>query len=207
MKRNLPLLTGAPKLRRQWLLACGLGIPVGLALGQTIGFAIGFVTGIYKVWALGFIIAPGITGMVVGAAQWLVLRGQMLPAHWWIVITSISWAVGHAITVFMGNAVYGAVDSALWQTANLTTVWAVSGAVSGAISGAIGGVLVGLAQLWVLRRHGLTPRRWILTTSLGWATGNAVIGLVDFTAVGVVGLALSWVIYGVVYGTITSQTQ
>jgi hypothetical protein len=194
------------KLYRRWLLACALGMPVGLAVGQTIGFEIGFATGTSKIWAVScLIIGPGITGMIVGVTQWIVLRRQISPTRKWIVATSIGWAVGHAVTVFVGNAVYGVVNLALWRTANLAAVWAVSGAVSGAIGGAIGGILVGLAQWQVLREHGLTPQRWILASSWGWATGHAVIGIIDFTGVGVMDLALRWVIYGVVYGIITSK--
>jgi hypothetical protein len=195
------------KLCRRWLLACALGIPVGLAIGQAIGWAIGSETGIYKAWALGvLIIGPGIAGMLVGVTQWLVLRGQISPARQWIIATSIGWVVAHAVTVFMGNAVYGIVNLALWRTtANLAVVWAVSGAVSGAISGAIGGILVGLIQWRVLRGHGLTLPQWILASSWGWAAGHAVIGIGGFTGVGVMDLALRWAIYGIFYGIITSQ--
>ena len=193
------------QFRRRWVLACGLGIPIGFAVGQAISFGMGFTTGISKIWAMGFIIGPGVTGMVVGIAQWLILRGHALPAHRWLVVTSISWAAGHGVTVFLGNAVYGVVNLGLWQTANLAAVWTVSGVVSGALSGAIGGVLVGLAQGWVLRERRWTSHHWIQSTSLAWAIGHAVINVVNLTAVGVVGSALSWVIYGLVYGTITSR--
>ncbi len=199
------------KLRRRWLLACGLGIPVGLAIGQVISFEMGYLTGDSKIWAIGFFsIGPGLAGMVVGIAQWLVLKGDILPDHRWVVATTISWAVGHAVTVWVGNRVYGVVNLALWQTVNLgvhlAVVWGISGTIGGAIGGAIGGILVGLAQRWALQGKGFEIQRWILVTSLSWAIGHAVLGIVDFTAIGTMGLALSWVIYGIVYGTITSQS-
>jgi hypothetical protein len=196
----------AQKLCRRWLLASALGIPAGLAIGQAVGLAIGFETGIYKAWALGIlIIGPGLAGMIVGITQWLVLRGKISPAHQWIVATSIGWVIGHAVTVFMVNTIYGIVNLALWRTANLALVWAISGAVSGAVSGAIGGILVGLIQWRVLQGHGLTCKQWILASSWGWAAGHAVIGIVDFSGDGVMDLALRWAIYGVFYGIITSQ--
>jgi hypothetical protein len=192
--------------RYRWLVACGLGIPVGLAVGHAVGFAIGYATGLSKLWAIGeFLIGPGITGMIVGITQWLGLRGQRLRADRWIMTTSISWATGHTVTSVVGDAVYGVVNLALWQTVNLATVWLMSGLVSGLVGGAIGGVVVGLAQTWAFRGQGLSRQRWILVTSLSWAIGHAVIEIVDFMAIGTMGLVLSWMIYGVVYGRVTSQ--
>ena len=193
------------KFRRQWLFACGLGIPVGFALGQIISFAIGFTTGNAKVWAMGFVIGPGITGMVMGVTQWLILRGQVLPARRWLIVTSVSWAAGHAVTVLLGNVVYGVVNLALWQTTHLAAVWTISGLVSGLVSGAIGGAVVGLAQWWVLRKRGQISPHWILSTSLAWAAGHAVMNIVHFTQLEIGGSILSWVIYGLVYGTVTLQ--
>ena len=191
------------KNRRRWLLACGLGIPIGFAIGQAISFGIGFATGNAKTWAMGLVIGPALTGMVLGIAQWLMLRDRSLPAYRWNVVTSISWAAGHAVTVLIGNAVYGAVNLALWQTSNLAVVWGVSGLVSGLVSGAIGGILVGLAQWWVLRKYSQISHHWILSTSLAWAIGHAVINVVNFTQLGIGGSVLSWVIYGLVYGMAT----
>jgi hypothetical protein len=194
------------KIRHRWLLACGLGIPVGLAIGHAISLAIGYTTGISKIWAMGFfVLGPGLAGMVVGVAQWLVLSDYSLLAHRWIVATSISWVAAHAVTVLVSHMVYGVVNLALWQTANLAMVWVLSGAISGLVSGAIGGVVVGLAQGWAFRGQGLALRRWLLATGLAWAIGHAVIGLVEFTAIGTMGLAFSWMTYGVVYGAITSH--
>ena len=199
------MITKEQKFRRQWLFACGLGIPIGFAMEQAISFAIGFTTGDAKFWAMGLIMGPGITGMVLGVAQWLILRGQILSARRWVVVTSISWAMGHAVTVLIGNGVYGIVNLALWQTTHLAAVWTISGLVSGLMSGAIGGFWVGLAQWWVLRERGKTPYHWILSTSLAWAIGHAIINVVNFTQLGLGGSILSWVIYGLVYGTVTSQ--
>lgn len=193
------------QFRGRWLLACGLGIPIGFALGQVISFGIGFTTGNAKVWAMGFVIGPGMTGMVLGLTQWLILRGQILSARRWLVVTSVSWAAGHATTVLIGNVVYGVVNLALWQTPHLAAVWTISGLVSGLVSGAIGGVWVGLAQWWVLRERGQTSHHWILSTSLAWAIGHAIINVVNFTQLGIGGSILSWVTYGLVYGTVTRR--
>ena len=153
--------------------------------------------------------------MVLGVAQWVILRDRLilrdrpilrdhsLPAYRWIVVTSVGWTAGHTVTTLVGNAVYGIVNLALWPTSNLAAVWGVSGLVSGLVSGAIGGVLVGLAQGWVLRERRWTSHHWILSTSLAWAIGHAVINVVHFTQLGIESSVLSWVIYGLVYGMVT----
>jgi Na+(H+)/acetate symporter ActP len=39
------------------------------------------------------IIAGGIAGLIVGIAQWLVLRRYVRHAAWWIIANGIGWAV------------------------------------------------------------------------------------------------------------------
>jgi len=39
-------------------------------------------------------VAPAIIGAGIGVAQWLVLRWQVQRAWWWIVLSTLGWAVG-----------------------------------------------------------------------------------------------------------------
>lgn len=40
------------------------------------------------------LIGPSIIGLGIGVAQWLVLRWQIQRAWWWIVLSTLGWAVG-----------------------------------------------------------------------------------------------------------------
>jgi hypothetical protein len=191
------------RIYSQWLLACSLGVPIGWAVGRGLAFALGYVTGIYKLWALGFVLGPVVTGLVVGWAQWRVLRSTVSRSRQWIGVTALGWAIGSAITLFVGNWLYGIVNLALLPMGPLAAVWGMSGAISGAISGTIGGALAGSVQWGVLRRTLPQARRWIGLSSVGWAMSTGAMAALDRAAVGPIGLGLSWVVYGAIYGLIT----
>lgn len=50
-------------------------------------------------------------GLTLGAAQWLVLRGGLPRAGWWIVINALAWLL--AMTGILGGSLVGAVAGAV----------------------------------------------------------------------------------------------
>jgi len=77
---------------RQWIAATTVGLAVGLALGSS---AVGYGT------SLGDLVVQGaISGLAVGTAQALVLRGRV--AYLWAPALSALWALGWAISTSIG---------------------------------------------------------------------------------------------------------
>ncbi len=199
-------LSSQQQFCRRWQLVCGLGIPISLAGGKAMSFAIGFTTHLHQSWEIGLVLGAVVTGALVSFAQWLVLREKFSGATRWMLASSFSWTIGSAVAMVIGNAVFGVVNLTLFGTFNLALVWVVSGAIGGTIGGAIAGLMVGFAQWFVLRGKVSRSAQWIWASTLGWAAGNAAMMAIDLAAVGIVGLGMTWMLYGVLYGVVTSRT-
>ena len=132
-------------LRRQvrragwWILASTVGLAVGLAVVNAV---VGAVSG-----AVPSDVVGAVVGAVSGVAQWLILRRQVRRAGWWILASTVGWAVGLAVGGAVGWAVVNAVVDAVGWAVGLAAGWAVVGAVSGSITGTV--------LVWLLRQ----PRR------------------------------------------------
>ena len=92
-----------------------------------------------------------VAGAVLGAAQWVALRGRLSKTEWWIPATAIGQAVGLAA----GAALVG------YRT-SLQDL---------AIQGAITGLGVGILQALVLRPHVATWFWWAIAMPPLWALG------------------------------------
>jgi len=93
---------------RQWIIATTAGLAVGLALGSA---AVGYGTSLADL-----VVQGAISGLALGSAQALVLRGRA--AFLWAPALSSLWALGWAISTSIG--------------VDVETQWAVFGA-SGAV--------------------------------------------------------------------------
>jgi hypothetical protein len=119
-----------PVLRRRipkagwWVLATTVGGAVATTVGGAVGGAVGVAVTEAEAVAVG--------GAVGGAMQWLVLRRRISRAGWWVLASTVGWAVGVAVY----EAVLGAVV----------------GAVLGGVVGAVYGAITGGALVWLLRR-------------------------------------------------------
>ena len=123
-----PMAKAEQSIWLQWMLATTLGGGVGWAVVWS--WDGGKREAVY--WAVG----RAVFGFVVGVAQWFVLKQKFDRAGWWILASTMGWAVG--------GAVYWAVDKAAVSRA-------VVGAVVGAVSGAVGGTITGIVLIWLLR--------------------------------------------------------
>jgi len=122
----------------QWFVLKGqIPVPLGWVIATSAGMALGLgistallgseTSGSVLLWR------AAITGVSIGAAQWIVLR-QILPQAWiWIAVVTLGWVVGWFITRSAGI--------------DLNPRWPVFGA-SGAI---VFQLLTGLAFYWLLR--------------------------------------------------------
>lgn len=108
-----------------WIAATAVGFAVGL--GLAVGM-FGYGTSVGDLAILG-----ALSGLGIGTAQWLLLRGVTEVSTAWIPGTALFWALGWIVTTSIG------VDA--------EAHWAVFG-----LSGAAAAVLLSGALLWLLRR-------------------------------------------------------
>ena len=97
----------------QWLV---LEYRIRQAWRWIVASAIGWVTGGSIVYLLALtdqgILAGLIIGVTTGIAEWLILRGEVLWAGWWIPISMIAWTTGIGLIpgFFSTGAVAGAIS-------------------------------------------------------------------------------------------------
>jgi hypothetical protein len=131
--------------RGLWLrwLPTFLGFPVGGLIAMAVP---GPVTSLSNALSGG-----AISGAVLGAAQWLALRGRLPNTEWWIPAT----AIGHAVGLAAGSALVG------YRT-SLQDL---------AIQGLVTGLGVGIPQALVLRPHVGAWFWWVVAMPFLWALG------------------------------------
>lgn len=72
-----------------WVLATLIGYSIPMAFGS-------LVSGLEPPWLAGMVIFLEF-GVILGALQWLVLRGRVDHAGWWIAISLAGWAIAAAL--------------------------------------------------------------------------------------------------------------
>src|SRR5574340_1221913 len=127
-----------------WTFATTLGMLVGYL---PLAFLVGPIDlGIVRV------IVPIITGLLLGLAQWLVLRPYVTRSHDWVLYHAVGWVVGFSL--------------------GLLIVQLLSGTPLGMLLGFICfGVIVALFQFPILRREIPNLGIWILANVIGWTLG------------------------------------
>jgi MFS family permease len=110
---------------------------VGGAVSGAVGGAVALVVDEAQILAM----VPAVGGALVGIAQWLVLRRQVDQAGYWVLASTVGWAMGGAVALVLGG-MRG------WDLILVILLLPVGGMVATAWYGAItGGVLV-----WLLRQ-------------------------------------------------------
>ena len=107
----------------------------GLAVAGGVGGAV-VVAGANADWgSLAAVLVVALGGAVTGILQWLVLRSQVSRAGWWVLASTVGWALGVLVasTIPPGNNETG-------------PLWAL------AVTGAVLGVVTGGALVWLLRQ-------------------------------------------------------
>ena len=168
----------------RWVEANALAEMIGLGVAGMVGVQV-FVSGPANLGQALVSLAPAILagafeGLVVGAAQWSVLRRALprLRARAWIGATVlgafVAWCLGMLPSTIMSLAPQPAATApASPSPFEGPLVYPLAMGM-----GAVLGVVLGLPQWAVLRRW--TPRgwRWIAANSAAWALGMPVIFLV-----------------------------
>ena len=122
-----------------WVLAhtlrWGAGTAVGVAVGVAVGLSVGFYTHYRWAAAVGLFVGFTVAGLVGGALQWLVLRGQVPGAARWVLASTIGYALGGALVAVavMPSAAGGSVLIAVF---GVVTAAATSGGALGWLLGA-----------------------------------------------------------------------
>lgn len=137
-----------------------------------------------------------IGGAIIGLTQFLVLRGHIRQAWWWIVASIICW----------GLLGFSSLSPLGWVVPR-TTLFSAR-IFYGALFGALIGIGLGVPQWLVLRPRIPKAWRWILMSSLCWAislafgwTVGGVLRLLSQLFLGdVVGLTLAWLAVGILQG-------
>lgn len=130
----------------KWVLASTLGWVAAVLLPTNIAFTF---------------------GAAIGAAQWVILRSLFRQAGWWIVGSTVGWALGQVLI----TAVFPVQDMFL--------------------QGAVLGGTLGLAQWLVLRRWVHRAGWWIIVSAVGWSAGPVLgASLVGAVAGATTGVAL-----------------
>jgi hypothetical protein len=149
----------------EWVIATTVGWVVGFAICEA------FKAFLDSIQADGVVI-----GLSVGIAQWLVLRGRIGRAAWWILATVIGFGVGK------------------WIGERL--VEADPGIVGDLLSGVAIGVSVGVAQWLILRPQITRAAWWVVASVLAWAIGGGIITVAEEGAGGPAAIAYVTVAIG-----------
>jgi hypothetical protein len=137
-----------------------------------------------------------IGGIIIGLAQWLVLKQHFSQMGWWIFASMISWGL-------LAGSPLGALG---WVVPKVMSI--PIRIVFGIIDGAIAGVIIGVGQWWVLKNQVKHAWLWILASIVGWTIGLTFAWIVGAVLRGitgiffgeVVGLTLGWFVVAAITG-------
>jgi hypothetical protein len=178
------------KIRRNET-ALWLGWTLATALGLIIGYlpAALFVNQLDL--GLARVIVPLLAGILIGVAQWLVLRRYVTESADWVLHLAGSWVVGYTIGLLVVDLL---AESFL-------------GVVLGYI---LFGVIIALFQWPVLRREVPQVGIWVLANVLGWTLGAILSQVVlaalfgenpaNLLAITVVNMAVTGLVAGLITG-------
>jgi hypothetical protein len=173
-----------------WTLATALGMLIGyLPMALMIG---SFDLGLARV------LVPIIAGLVLGLAQWLVLRPYVANSYDWIINAAAGWVIGFTLGLF------------LVQLLPSTPVGTLVGYM-------VFGLIVALFQYPVLRREIPHLTYWVIANVVAWTLGAflsqwvagllfqddlpstftsvlVTVGITGLVAGAITGLALVWIV-------------
>lgn len=129
------------------LVVVGLGLPVLGGLGDEQMASMALQVALAPLFALG--------GAIVGGAQWLILRGQIQRAGWWVLATAGGWMAGY-----------------LWSYLLFPPGDASTSFLGVLLPWLLNGLATGLCQWLLLRNHYHRSALWVPTATLAMAIGT-----------------------------------
>jgi hypothetical protein len=137
-----------------WVILTALGDTIGLLVGGSLAYLFFPADNIQFALVLGLI-----GGLILGVAQWLLLRQIFLDVGWWILATGIAWAIGDplgTIIVTIGKQMMPSLLAAC-------------------IGSAVIGTILGFSQWLILRKKFIsTSTIWIAATILSLLIGTFI---------------------------------
>jgi hypothetical protein len=178
--RRLPGRQRAPWLFYPgWFVATLASLPIAGAIGfAIIKLAVNVLGGRIEVggeshitedFLFSWVFFP-LLGLVTGVLQFLLLRGRMPRAGWWIAATTLGWSMPLLLGILLPVEFTRAPAPAL--------------------AAALLGGLVALPQWWLLRRRFRQTGWWLVANSLGWSAVGLITGLTIITSLHVMVAAL-----------------
>ena len=156
----------------KWVLASILGFAMGAAIGN----------------AITDLIFTALFGVAGGFTQWLVLRHRILGAGWWVLASTLGFAIAPivAITGLMAVSQIMSLDG--------------NPLVAPILLGVLSGVLSAIFPWLILRRQFAQAGWWIPAHLLGSLLGGAM-GIVTFHGVNLIGFyQFDWAAAGAMFG-------
>lgn len=162
-----------------------------------LGFPLGGLLAIETVGAIDDVrsgaLAGALAGLVIGAAQFLALRGRVRVGPAWVLATAVGLAVGNATGAALTGAGTGIADLL--------------------VTGVAAGVSVGTVQWLVLRRHEPLALLWPVAVSVAWPVGWTVTWAIGvdvergYAVFGASGALVYAVVTGTVMTLVTSRSS
>jgi hypothetical protein len=141
----LALRPSLPRLaQRRWLLATIAGAIVAWGTGMGLGTAAGDSQGLAEstqATIVGAVVIGIVAGVLLSAAQWLVLRRLVAHAGWWVPAHAAAWAIG-MLAAFGGMSFV--------QPDTPVALIAVIGAATGLVMGGLVAAITGGALTWMI---------------------------------------------------------
>ena len=165
----------------RWIVANAIGEILGLGLAAAVAIGMILTIGEPKSLAVavmmaGVMIAAGACeGVIVGLAQWRVLRRRLprVPRRDWVLATAmgalVAWALGMApstLAVLNQDAGAPPLEPSDWLVYSLA-----------AAMGAALGIVLGIPQWRVLRRHVQRAHWWVWANAAAWLVGMPLVFL------------------------------
>jgi hypothetical protein len=125
-------------LWRRWVLATTLGVPLAVS-------------------------ASFLGGILLGLAQWLVLRKLSARPNRWVFATGVGWVLGLMLAMLIASG---------FTYTSMASILAI------AFGSPFMFTLLGLAQWFVLKERFANARWWILATTVGGTIGMAIGGAI-----------------------------
>lgn len=143
-------------------------------------------------------------GCAVGVAQWIVLRGYLPDAGWWILASALGWVLG-SIVIFTTYDTITYISDLLRSVIRLPRGTLLPVGIFTVYS-----AVLGAAQWLVLRRHTQGAGCWVFASVVGGAVGGAAYaacsaillrnGVSHWAVYTTVGHGANWAAYGAVTG-------
>jgi hypothetical protein len=147
-------------------------------------------------------LAGALGGVVVGLAQWRILRGSVMWAGSWARAIILGWAIGGALCGLLAWLLYDKDTGDVWFMGRYVNIgWL--------IAGIAGGLGIGLGEWLILHRR--IPIWWFLLTTLTWVViwtlvfvlGTIRLVMAERLIIDDSDLILFWIATGTVYGIVT----